>query len=191
MTWFEDRLMLRNTAITWGMVTRLLHWVVGLAILGMLAYGFWMNHYAAKSDRYFHRSIHADIGYVILLLTALRLIWRAINPSPAFPLGTSWLEKALAHANHVTLYLLTFLVTGLGWALSGASSPDYSSWFGLFHVPQFTSPDRAKAHDYEVWHIYMAYVLLALIVVHLLTALYHHAFRRDRLVMRMIDGKAS
>lgn len=116
-------MMLKNTATTWGAVTRLLHWVVGLGILAMLAYGYWMNHFAARPDRYFHRSIHADIGYVILLLTALRLIWRVINPSPAFPQGPSWLEKALAHANHVALYTLTFLVTGLGWHCPAHQAP--------------------------------------------------------------------
>jgi cytochrome b561 len=55
-------------------------------------------------------------------------------------------------------------------------------------VPQITSPDRAAAQAYEDRHIFFAYVLLALIVLHLVAALWHHFIRRDRITARMIDG---
>ena len=78
----------------------------------------------------------------------------------------------------------------LGWAHSGARNPDYSSWFGLFHVPQITSPDKAAALAYEERHILFAYVLLALIVIHTAAAAWHHFVRRDRVAARMVDGAA-
>ena len=62
---------------------------------------------------------------------------------------------------------MTILVAMLGWAHSGARTPNYSDWFGLFHVPQITSPDKEAARLYEDRHIFFAYVLLALIVIHL------------------------
>ncbi|GAA0002849.1 hypothetical protein BRDID11002_28500 [Bradyrhizobium diazoefficiens] len=79
----------------------------------------------------------------------------------------------------VRLYLAVIVVVMLGWAHSGAHAPDYSDFFGLFHVPQFTSPDRAAANAYEDRHILFAYVLLALIAVHVVAALWHHFIRRD------------
>ena len=72
----------------------------------------------------------------------------------------------------------------------GARTPNYSDWFGLFHVPQITSPDKEAARAWEDRHILFAYVLLALIAVHLGAALWHHFVRRDRVTARMIDGKA-
>ena len=60
--------------------------------------------------------------------------------------------------------------------------------FGLFHVPQITSPDKAAAAVYEDRHIFFAYVLLALIVLHFAAALWHHFIKRDRVVARIIDG---
>jgi cytochrome b561 len=84
---------------------------------------------------------------------------------------------------------MTFLVGMLGWAMSGAHKPDYADFFGLFRVPQFTVENRQNAHDYEDWHIYMAYVLLALIVLHILGALYHRFVKHDGVLERMIDGK--
>lgn len=180
---------MKNTVSNWGAIARLLHWTLGLLIVGMIGYGYWMNHWAARPDRFFHRSIHADIGYLIILLTGLRLIWRAISPTPALPEGTSRLERGLSHLNHTLLYLWTLIVAFLGWAHSGAHKPDYSSFFGLFRVPQFTSEDRALAGAYEDRHIQMAYVLLALIVIHVLAALWHHFIKRDRVLMRMVTGE--
>lgn len=95
-------------------VSRWFHWGLGLAIIGMLAYGWWMNHIPARPDRFFHRSIHADIGYVILLLMALRIIWRASHPAPTLPGDTPPWGRVLARINQASLYVLTLLVGFLG-----------------------------------------------------------------------------
>jgi cytochrome b561 len=170
----------------WGRVTRTFHWGLGAAILGMIAYGWWMNHVPARPDRFFYRSIHADIGYALLLLMALRLCWRLVNPVPALPYETPQWQRLAARVSHGALYGFTMLVALLGWAHSGAHQPDYADWFGLLRVPQFTSPDKAAAHLYQDWHITVAYVLLALVAIHVAAALYHHFIRRDGVTARMI-----
>src|SRR3979409_665465 len=139
------RSMIRNTSSSWGSVARSFHWLLGAVVLGMLAYGWWMNHIPARPDRFFHRSIHADIGYLVLLLTVIRLVWRAVNPTPALPQDMTRWQRILARVIQSALYAVTTLVAMLGWAHSGARSPDYSDWFGLFHIPQITSPDKAAA----------------------------------------------
>ncbi|MBO4226392.1 cytochrome b [Bradyrhizobium neotropicale] len=180
--------MIRNTTSSWGSVARGFHWALAAAIIGMIAFGWWMNHIPARPDRFFYRSIHADIGYVVLLLTLLRLVWRGVNPTPALPEDTSRWHRIAARVSHLALYAVTILVAVLGWAHSGARTPNYSDWFGLFHVPQITSPDRAAAQAYEVRHIYFAYVLLALIGIHIAAVAWHHFMRRDRVAARMVDG---
>jgi cytochrome b561 len=181
--------MIRNTTSSWGSVARALHWIIGLLIIGMLAYGWWMNHIPARPDRFFYRSIHADIGYLLLVLVALRLIWRAINPTPALPKDTPPWHRVAAATSHGALYLITFVVIMLGWAHSGAREQNYASWFGLFNVPQFTTPNKEAADLYEDLHIYCAYGLLALIVIHLAAAAWHHFIKRDRVAARMVDGQ--
>ncbi|THD74211.1 MAG: cytochrome b [Bradyrhizobium sp.] len=181
--------MIRNTTSGWGSVSRWLHWILGAAIVGMLAYGWWMNHMPARADRVIYRSIHADIGYVVLLLMVVRLIWRSVNPAPALPADTPRWQRIAARISHWALYLVTILVATLGWAHSGAHKPDYADWFGLFRVPQITSPDKAAADAFEERHIFMAYVLLALIAIHFAAALWHYFIKRDRVMARMIDGE--
>jgi cytochrome b561 len=181
--------MIRNTTSSWGSVSRWFHWILAAVIIGMLAYGWWMNHLAPRADRFFYRSIHADIGYVVLVLMVLRLIWRILNPEPALPSDTPRWQRVAAHVSHWALYIVTIAVATLGWAHSGAHKPDYSSWFGLFHVPQITSPDKAVADFYEDRHIQFAYVLMALVAIHFAAALWHHFVKRDRVTARMIDGE--
>jgi len=182
--------MIRNTSASWGSLTRCLHWLLGAAIIGMIAFGWWMNHIPGRPDRFFYRSIHADIGYLVLLLMVLRLMWRGLNPTPALPGDTPRWQRMVASLSHWSLYAVTILVAVLGWAHSGARTPNYSDWFGLFHVPQITSPDRDAARAWEDRHILFAYVLLALIAIHFGAALWHHFVRRDRVAARMIDGQS-
>lgn len=181
--------MLGNTTRSWGSVSRWFHWGLGVVVIGMLGYGWWMNHIAARPDRLFHRSIHADIGYVVLLLMVVRLIWRAMNPTPAPPPGSPLWERVAATISHGALYAVTIVVALLGWAHSGAHTPDYASWFGLFRVPQFTSPDKDNADFFEHWHIWIAYVLIGLVTLHILAALYHQFVRSDDVASRMITGE--
>lgn len=180
--------MIRNTGLSWGSLARAFHWILGLAIIGMIASGWWMNHIPARPDRFFYRSIHADIGYAVLLLMVLRLIWRGVNPTPALPEGTLRWQRIAARVSHGALYAVTILVAMLGWAHSGAHEPTYSNWFSLFQVPQITSPDKVAARAYEDRHIFFAYVLLGLIAIHLAAVVWHHFIRRDRVTARMIDG---
>jgi len=182
--------MLRNTSTQWGSLSRWFHWVLGVAIIGMIAYGWWMNHFPARADRFFYRSIHADIGYLVLLLTVLRLIWRSVNPTPALPDELPRWQRISARVSHVLLYLGTILVGMLGWAHSGArpAGQNYASFFGLFNVPQYTSPDKVAAGAYEERHILFAYVLLGLIVLHVAAAAWHHFIKRDRVTSRMLSS---
>jgi cytochrome b561 len=81
---------------------------------------------------------------------------------------------------------------GLGTAILGMiahgwwMNPVYADRFGLLRAPHFTSPDKAAAHQYQDWHITAAYVLLALVAIHVAAALYHHFTRHDGVTARMI-----
>src|SRR3978361_477955 len=102
--------MIRNTSSSWGSLARFFHWILGFVIIGMIAYGWWMNHFPARADRFFYRSIHADIGFVLLLRMVSALIWRSVNPVPALPADTPRWQRIAARVNHGALYGATILV---------------------------------------------------------------------------------
>jgi len=185
-----DFMVVSDNPSMWGRVSRALHWGLGTVMIGMIAYGWWTNHGPVRPDRFFYRSIHAGIGYALLLLTAPRLCWRLVTAVPDLPSETPQWQRLAARLSHGAPYGFTMLVALLGWAHSGAHQPDYADWFGLLRVPQFTSPDKAAAHQYQDWHITSAYVLLALVAVHVAAALYHHFMRRAGVTARMIGQRS-
>src|ERR1041385_6102132 len=70
----------------------------------MIGFGWRVNHIPACGDRVFWRSMHADIGYLILMLMVIRLVWRWINPLPALPVETTRWQRIAARLSHAALY---------------------------------------------------------------------------------------
>ena len=114
--------MLRNTSTQWGSLSRWFHWVLGVAIIGMIAYGWWMNHIPARADRFFYRSVHADIGYVVLVLTVIRMIWRGVNPRPDWPADIPPWLRIVARIK-IEIVMARFFETLRSAAISPGSNP--------------------------------------------------------------------
>ena len=123
--------MLRNTATTWGVVSRNLHWLIVAMIAVQVPLGFYMNDVykeliATRSTDYSHlllvSRLHHTNGFLILILATLRLTWRVTNPTPGMPAGLAAYQRHLARLTHVFLYALLF-------ALDQASgAPDAHRW---------------------------------------------------------------
>jgi cytochrome b561 len=61
---------------------------------------------------------------LILVLVAIRLVNRLLNPVPSLPNGMPGWQRFVAHTSHVVLYALMFTLplVGLGDAVCGAIS---------------------------------------------------------------------
>ena len=70
-----------DSATKFSPVTLLLHWVVGLTIIGMLATGIYM----AEEGVYSLFPIHKATGFILLFVALARVVWRMKNgwPTPA------------------------------------------------------------------------------------------------------------
>src|SRR2546425_5095670 len=77
--------MVGNTTTIWGWPAKLLHWVGAILILLLLGHGWWMTHLAPRPERLAHYAGHSALGYDLLALLILRLLWRWFNPVPALP----------------------------------------------------------------------------------------------------------
>jgi cytochrome b561 len=176
--------MLRNTTLTWGWGAKALHWIGAIAILILLGHGWWMTHMTPRPERLANYAWHASLGYDLLVLVVLRVLWRWVNPVPALPAESKPWEIWAAHAGHVGLYALMLVTTGLGWALAGTMrTPMEKDIFG-FTIPTIVA-DKTLHRSLEDWHKIAAYLLAALVVLHVAGALRHHFVKKNDILRRM------
>src|SRR5262245_46554648 len=92
------RLMVANSKTAWGWPAKALHWIAAAAILVLLVHGWWMTHVTARPERLANYAWHSALGYDLLLLLLLRLLWRSLNAVPELPRELKTWERLAARA---------------------------------------------------------------------------------------------
>ena len=184
--------MLRNTDTSWGLIARTLHWLLAVLILGMFAYGLWMNDFVPRDERGYHYAIHAAIGISILALMIIRLAWRLLNPTPRPPPNSAAWEITAAKLGHLGLYGLVFGVLIAGYLVAGTmKTPVDVKLFGLVNVPALLESGSPYRRLLGQTHEYLAYGVMALVAVHAAAAIWHQRVKHDGVLARMATGRES
>jgi cytochrome b561 len=165
-----------------------LHWLMALLIVSNFCLGLYMSDLPLSPTRIHLFNYHKWTGITVLLLAALRLLWRLTHkPPPALPMPR-W-QHVAAESVHWGLYVMFFAVPLAGWAYSSAAGFPIS-WFGVLPLPDFVPKDRALAGDLKELHETLAWVLFAFVAVHLAGAMKHTLIDRDGLLHRMLPHRA-
>jgi cytochrome b561 len=158
------------------------HWIMVVLIVAVGVLGLLHDSWP-KGTQAFWINIHALIGLLVWVLVMARLWWRITHPPPALPPESGELSRRFSYPVHLLLYVLIFVIPALGIVTFIWHGRVFD--FGLFKLDPGVRRDRAVFHPTEEIHGYLAYALFALIGIHVLAALWHHFFRRDRLLSRM------
>ncbi len=156
---------------------RLLHWLMAICILAMLFIGVGMV--STVAPKYLTLvSIHKPLGMAILVLALIRLAVRLRYGAPALPADLPEPMKLAAHLSHYALYALMIALPLIGWGMLSAAAYPVNLW-GSVYLPQIL-PQNDALHT-ALWnaHSYLAFVLFALILMHIAAALFHALIRRD------------
>ncbi|MCV0427498.1 MAG: cytochrome b/b6 domain-containing protein, partial [Roseibium sp.] len=103
------------------------------------------------------------------------------------------LEKLAAHLGHIGLYALLFAMPITGWLMVSASPWGIPTvLFNVQPVPHLPVPEALGTKEqaesfFKMLHGYGAYLLIALIVVHIAAAFKHHFIARDDTLKRMVS----
>jgi len=163
-------------ALQFTPLSRLLHWTMAALVLAMLFIGIGMV--ASLSDYHQLVRIHQPLGVLILVLVAIRLVNRLLNPAPPLPAQMPALLKFAAHASHIVLYALMFALPLVGWSmLSAAGYPIVL--FGGLQLPPILPHDIALYAVLRATHTLLALLLFATFIAHLGAALMHALVFRD------------
>jgi cytochrome b561/polyisoprenoid-binding protein YceI len=160
-----------------------LHWIIALALAFQLALGFAMPNGPEGFGPY---QLHKSVGITILLLSLARLAWRVTHRPPDAVEGG--FQGFLAKAVHTLLYVFMIGAPLTGWALVSTSSIVVPTVFwGVIPWPHLPLP-QGLGELFEQGHELLAWVGLALIVLHVAGALRHQLLLRDGLLRRMAPG---
>jgi cytochrome b561 len=133
-------------------------------------------------------SLHLSVGVLIVLLVIVRFAYRLATPK-VIPLpSTSVQINRLAHIGHMTLYVLLIALPLLGWANASSRGWDVSL-FGIVPMPPLAASGSHLGHRMGDIHQLTAWVLLAVVGMHVAAALYHHFALRDETLSRMGVGR--
>lgn len=164
--------------------SKLFHWLVALIVLTMLSVSFFLDELPGtiKSTAIM---FHKSFGLTILLLMILRSFWIIHRGKPTLPATVARWERYLSHAVQYSLYLFLFLMPICGWVMSVAANKT-PVFFGFFNVPlPFIAPNKALSQWMFSAHETIAFIIIALLCLHVAGALKHYFIDRDKVLQRM------
>lgn len=179
---------LKNTQAEFGLAAKIFHWFTAILIFLLLSVGFYMAGLPVSPQKIQIYFFHKSFGLLVLLLAALRLLWRVYNPPPPGLASHAKWEKTLAHLIHVLIYAALFLMPLSGWVMSSAG--DFPvSFFGLFEMPVLTPKNKDVFELMQGVHTAIAFTLLAALALHMAGAFKHHFIDKDVTLKRMTSMK--
>ncbi len=178
---------LKNTEKNYGLLAILFHWITAIGVFFLFGLGLWMT-----SLDYYHPDyrtaphLHKSLGVLLIGLVIMRLLWRVMNPSPqALTTHKTW-EALVAKIVHAVLYILLISLFISGYLITTAEgdSLDVFSWFSLPSLIDGIKNLEDLAGEIHEW---IAFTLIALVVLHALAALKHHFLDKDSTLKRMFS----
>lgn len=172
---------MKDSTSRYGAITRTLHWGMGLLILlQFLKFGDRIN----DGEHWIGQTLvptHITLGVLLLVLFVPRILWalhqRVWRPPHEGPMG------AFARVGHALLYLAMLLMPVTGILYMAGKGYGLSA-FGVQWI--------AKSETETGWmvvlgslHSPIAWAFLALVLGHVVAALYHHFVLRDDTLRRM------
>lgn len=178
---------LKNGPAEFGLVTRVIHWVMMLLIFGQLALGLRIESMEPGLANLWLYGLHKTIGFILLALILLRITWHLASPPPP-PLGPRNALFWAARAAHWVIYTLLIVIPLTGWAGSSATGIDVMFADRWPLPPLVEASEQAEAFWFGL-HDILTKLLMALIALHVLGAA-KRQIDGDGTLTRMIRGKA-
>lgn len=170
-----------------------LHWIVGLAMIGMLALGIYME----ETEAFALYPLHKSIGVIVLAVALVRIFWRLSNRWPSALSDDGVFLHFIARLVHWVLILGTLLMPISGMVMSGVGGHGVEM-FGLELIasnPDPANPMEVIPHNEAIAgfahsvHGFVANLLIAVLLLHIAGAIKHHVVNKDGTLRRMLGQR--
>ena len=171
----------------WPGSVQFLHWLGVVLVVAIAAMGLVMVD-LPKGDatRSLLYATHKSLGIAALGVAVLRLLVRWRTESPAPPASPAW-QRRLAGASHALMYVVLCALPLSGWLLNSVAGQPLP-WFGLVDLPALAPAMPEWRKPVDRLHVMLFWTLAGVVCVHVLAVIHHHAFRGERILLRMLPS---
>lgn len=163
-----------------------LHWIIALSIFAAFGLGLYMTGIPGftptKLKLY---SWHKWLGVTVFALAVLRVLWRATHAAPPVAAGTPVWQARAATVVHRLLYALIVVVPLTGYFYSLAAGVPVV-YLGVLPLPVLIEADDTLKEVLKQAHLWLNYLMAAIVAVHAAAAIKHQAIDRDGTLARML-----
>ncbi|MDO6460874.1 cytochrome b [Granulosicoccaceae sp. 1_MG-2023] len=178
--------MLKNTPESYGLISRILHWLIFILFVLVVIGGQRAEDMAGGPEKFSLIAQHKSVGTVILLLMLFRLVWRVSNAKPV-PLAPDAKNARIAALVQMALFILMILQP-LAGILMSQSGGHAVSLFGVLELPALVGVSESLHSTFETVHKTLWIAIAALVLAHAAGALKQHLIFKNRTLSRMIRG---
>ena len=173
---------MKNTLTEYGLISKLLHWLSAILLIGQIPLGFYLVDLDFGPERLNIENIHVSVGLSLFYLVILRLLYKIFNPTPKLEPSIFKGQKFLAKLNHILLY-----VTILSITISGIFKKLFNGETISIIFKKIKIQDNFELGElfYDI-HVFSNYLMIALIIIHLMAVITHKLFFGDNLLKRIL-----
>lgn len=179
--------MIKTEVTGYSSGAKFFHWLIAFIVIIMLVGSFFLDD-LPEQYRGTAFMLHKSFGITVLFLMVMRLVWIGIVGKPALPSTVPMWQSNLSRLVQYALYFFVILMPLSGWIMSVAANK-IPYFFGLFHLSlPGIEPNKALSSLMKQTHNTIAWIIIALLVLHIAGAIKHHFIDKDNVLRRMLPG---
>lgn len=188
--------MNQQSAPRYDALSQAFHWVTAIVvtitfILGPDGFGRLMHQGvdpATRNDIIWHESL----GILVMVLTAVRLVWVALRPTPPQFQMIPWMHLA-GRLMHIALWMLLFALPITAFLALGSESHPLTllASVRVDRMPLIADSGIARLADWGDVHKFLGDSILWLAGLHAAAALFHHLVLKDAVLSAMLPRAKS
>ena len=165
---------IRNTPEHYGLIAKLLHWLVAVIMIVLIGIGWYMVKLSDEDVLYWRLlDFHEALGLSLFVLLPLKLLWMVVSPNPKLPPTLAAWERGAA-AIVRWFFFAAILLIPLSGFLFVASNGEAVKLYDLITIPDIGGLTKKGRDWLSDTHYYASYGCAALIAIHVMAALKHH-----------------
>lgn len=177
----------RDSPSQYGRISRALHWLTAALVTLQFTVLLAWRGMGENAITLLLASIgpHGSLGFMILIVTLVRLGWAWVNRKQRPPQPSGWGGR-IARLVHITFYAL------LLWLPAFAMLRQYGRggalrFYGMELLPEAERDITWMIAPAELLHGPLSWLLGGLVIGHIMMALVHRLWLKDRVLARMVD----